>query len=99
MGQVSSVATGSWAARNTLPRAFVDHHFAAVTGLIWASVSSSTWTAYEQVWLEWCTLVSEVDGCYCDEDRLYLLLYSIGINFERGVSVSLLNRKMSGLSL
>lgn len=43
-------------------------------------------------------LASSVGGCFQDEDRLHVLSYFIGKNFEEGVSISLLNCKMAGVA-
>lgn len=53
---------------------------------------------YEKVWAVWRGLVSSLEGCFQDDDRLYALLYFKGTNFEEGVSVSSLNCKLSGLA-
>lgn len=81
-----------------MPQSFVERRLATIAGLIRQLVCPSTWTAYDQVWREWNKLVSSVGGCFQEEDRLHVLLYFIGKNFEEGVAISSLNRKIVGLA-
>lgn len=71
--------------------------FATAQLLIRRSVSVATWQAYSKVCLEWDDLVRKVGGCADDEDRVHMLLYFIGRNFENGISASYMSRKWAGL--
>lgn len=66
--------------------------------LVRCSVADATWRAYKRVWQELLELVSIAGGCSSDDNRLQVLLYFLGKNCEDGVSVTSVNRKISGLA-
>lgn len=51
---------------------------------------------YAKVWREWCGLLGQVDSGV-GTGRVTALLFFIGLNYERGVSASAMDRKIAGL--
>lgn len=79
------------------PRAVVDR-LGPLARWIKGSVSVSTWGAYEKVWSEWWALVSQVGVDPGVGDVRLLVVYFVSRNLEQGVSVSMMDRKLTGLA-
>lgn len=61
-------------------------------------MSDATWAAYNRVWQEWVSLLRQVQEGHEDRDLRLLVLYFVSRNFEDGVSVSGIEKKLAGLA-
>lgn len=98
MGQVSRVGTGSGATRENFSIGTVERGLGIAASLVQRSVSMGTWQAYSRVWRIWEELLGSVGGGRSEDGFEAILLYFIGLEFEKHRSFSSVSKSVSAIA-